>query len=441
MRFSDYFRLSTAIISSHKKQACMILFIVGLPIMILVAFIFTIQGLENSIMSAALTPTGGKIFLSTSIDPDYCHDTCDIENNLAEIQQNISVNHGQIIDARLVVTNLGNFIQFPSFTPTAEQLPDSLPDNTIIISAPIKIAAKLIDFKLPEPNANPEEKLAAIETIKSQTLQKSITTDQGETYFLTSFLPTEFFAHNLSFSNFSQNNNPLDLLLANFRTTSSTHIIFGDIPDDIPSIDAAETGVIFAEFPDIKSASDYFYADTNYCTENDRILERCSDDYRYQVSQLAGSPINYYHNFQEIWSVLLFFIVLICIIETVVVISTYVRLIDKDSKTISLYHTMGARQTQIISIYIIYLLILSFLAVALAIIIGLIISTVISYLNAASLSQAFTLVFTVTSIPHLTAWNWSVATIAGLILSLAPFSVLLSLSRFTGKNLTKNLRI
>lgn len=436
MHLSDYLRLSTAIISSHEKQALMIIFIVGLPLILLVASIFIVQGLEDSVMSNLLAPTDGKVLLAISIDQGYCQDNCSLQENLTAIQQNISENNGQLLEARLVSNELGTFLQLPSPTTNLS----NLPDNTIIIAAAVETAAKLIDFELPELGTDPEPKFAAIEAVKEATLQKTITTSQNETYYLAAFLPSDYFAYNLSFSNFDQDLNPLDLLLANVRTTSSTNLIFGEIPASMPSINSTEAGIIVAEFPDIQSASNYFYSDINYCSEGDHMLENCNENYRYQVSQVVGSPVHAYRNFQEIWSVLSVFIIVICAIEAIVVVSTYVRLIDKDAKTISLYYAMGANKAQIINIYIFYLLALSFLAVALAILFGALVALIISCTNAEALAQSFILYFTVANSPRLIAWNWSIAVIGLFILALAPISVLLSLSRFASKNLNKSLK-
>lgn len=435
MHLSDYLRLSTAIISSHKKQALMIIFIVGLPLVLLITSIFIVQGLENSVMSGLLAPTGGKVLLATSIDQDYCQNNCTFQDNLSLVQQNILKNGGQPIEARLVSNAPDTFLQLPSLTASTP----NLPDDTITIAATIETAAKLINFELPEPSTNPEPQLAAIETVKNQTFQKVITTDHG-IYYLAAFLPSNYFAYRLSFSGAGQDFNPLDLLLANVRITSSTNLIFGGAPDSMPSISSLEAGIIVAEFPDIQSASNYFYSDVSYCSEGDHMLENCNENYRYQVSQIVGSPVHTYHNFQEIWSILSVFVIIICAIEAIVVISTYVRLIDKDTKTISLYHAMGASRTQIVNIYITYLLILSLLAVAFAIFFGTLVALVINYTNAEALTQSFTLYFTVTNSPRLIAWNWSITVIGLSILALAPMSVLLSLSRFASKNLNKSLK-
>lgn len=436
MHISDYLRLSTAIISSHKKQALMIIFIVSLPLILLVAFIFIVQGTESSVISDLLAPTNGKVLLTISIDQDYCQDNCNFQENLIAIQQNISGNNGQLLEANLVSNELGTFLQLPSLTTNVP----NLPDNTIIIAATVETAAKLIDFKLPERGTDPEPKFAAIEAVKEAALQKAIITNQNEAYYLAAFLPSDYFAYNLSFSSINQDVNLLDLLLTNVRTASSTNLIFGEIPASVPSINSAEAGIIVAEFPDIQSASKYFYSDINYCSESDHMLENCNENYRYQVSQVVGSPIIAYHHFQEIWSVLLVFIIVICIIESIAVVSTYVRLIDKDTKTISLYYTMGATKAQIINIYIFYLLILSLLAVVLAILFGALIALIINCTNVESLAQSFTLYFIAADSPRLIAWNWSIAAIGGFILVLAPLSVLLSLSRFNSKNLNQNLK-
>lgn len=101
---------------------------------------------------------------------------------------------------------------------------------------------------------------------------------------------------------------------------------------------------------------------------------------------------------------------------------------------------MGASRTQIVNIYITYLLILSLLAVAFAIFFGTLVALVINYTNAEALTQSFTLYFTVTNSPRLIAWNWSITVIGLSILALAPMSVLLSLSRFASKNLNKSLK-
>ena len=84
---------------------------------------------------------------------------------------------------------------------------------------------------------------------------------------------------------------------------------------------------------------------------------------------------------------------ILTVIALAIAISTYVRLVQQDKKTIALYRVMGGTRGQIRRVYGAYLLMLSLMVIGFAIAVGLVLAAVVSMVNAEALTQAFMLGF------------------------------------------------
>lgn len=231
----------------------------------------------------------------------------------------------------------------------------------------------------------------------------------------------------LSFAILEQDGNPLNLILAQVRVGMS----FGG---------ASADGVIFAEFPDLEKADDYYRDAENYCEEIDRVFGDCSKSYKYQVATVIFDPIATYENLQNVWLVFVIVAAVLAGIALIIALSTYARLIGKDTKIIALYHAMGATGWQIRVVYVAYLLILSAMAVGFALMLGVGLAATLSLVNGASLERVFTLAFGAERKVWLMGWSDLIWGLIGAVMLVAPLVVLLGNGNFRVRELAKKMK-
>ncbi len=200
-------------------------------------------------------------------------------------------------------------------------------------------------------------------------------------------------------------------------------------------------GLVFAEFDSIKAAFDYYWDEVNYCSENDRIFGTCGRDYKYQVLSAVSDPLTTYENLQNVWLVFRIVAAVLGVIAVIIALSTYARLIGKDMKIISLYHAMGATGKQIRIVYIVYLMMLSVMAVGFALVVGLGLAAVLSMVNMTALEQMFMLGFGVVKDGvWLIGWNSLLWYLIGAMMLTAVVAVCLGNGNFKVKELAKRMK-
>lgn len=239
--------------------------------------------------------------------------------------------------------------------------------------------------------------------------------------------PFETKIWDLSFANLEQDGNPLNLILAQVRVGTS----FGGTSAD---------GVIFAEFPDLEMADDYYRDAENHCEEIDRVFGTCDQAYKYQVMAVLDDPLTTYENLQNVWLVFVIVAAVLAAIALIIALSTYARLISKDTKIIALYHAMGATGWQIRIVYMAYLLILSVMVVGFALTLGVGLATILSLVNGASLEQVSMLAFGVERKVWLLGWSNLIWGLVGAVILVAPLAVLLGNGNFRVRELAKKMK-
>ena len=129
------------------------------------------------------------------------------------------------------------------------------------------------------------------------------------------------------------------------------------------------------------------------------------------------------------------------VIAVIIALSTYARLIGKDMKIISLYHAMGATGKQIRIVYIVYLMMLSVMAVGFALVVGLGLAAVLSMVNMTALEQMFMLGFGVVKDGvWLIGWNSLLWYLIGAMMLTAVVAVCLGNGNFKVKELAKRMK-
>ncbi len=455
MRITDYLRLGFVGVKAHKKRAFTIVVIVGLLFSVIAAGTFILQGLESATLAEMLAPTGGKVLVMSSVDMKVCEEDCDIAAAVAEIKKNIERYSGEVIEAEVSQTTDGMFYKLKEDVFASAQSKNESDVAEVIV--PLEVAAKLANIEMPERDAKVIDKLAAIEKVRSKTLHQIVTSKTGSKYYIAEILPSGVYASNLSFMNIGQDNNSLNLILGQINTGMSQSFIIKSAKAKpevnnsneeqhsdfiaMEDMDAEEIGIVFAQFENIEAAYKYYQDKVNYCSETDRIFSMCGKDYKYQVMSAVSDPLTTYDNLQNIWLIFKIVILVLIIIAVIIALSTYARLISKDLKIISLYHALGATKGQIRVVYIVYLLMLSLMAVGFAILLGLGLAAVLSMVNMEALSQVWSLAFGVEAEAiWLIGWNNLIWWITGVILLTAVIAVVLGNGNFTSKELAKKMK-
>ena len=455
MRVIDYLRLSFAGIKAHKKRAFTVVIVVGLLFSVVTAGVFALQGLENATLAEMLAPTDGKVLVVSSVGTKVCGENCDIVAEVAEIKQNVERYDGEIIKTAVSQTTDGIFYRLKeNLFMSAQSKNDSEVTEVIV---PLEVAAKLADIEMPESDAEVADKLATIQEVRAKTLHRTVESKTGEKYYIAEILPGGVYVSSLSLASIGQGGNPLGLILGQISTGTSQNFIIKSAeakPEvnngndeqysgfvTMGDMDAEEMGIVFAQFKNIEEAYKYYQDKVNYCSEIDRIFSMCGKDYKYQVMAAVSNPLTTYENLQNIWLAFKVVAAVLVVIAAIIALSTYARLIGKDLKIISLYHALGATTGQIRVVYVVYLLILSVMAVGFAVIVGLILAAVLSIANITALEQVWSLAFGVEAgAIWLIGWNNLIWWPTGVMLLTAVVAVILGNGNFTSKELAKKMK-
>lgn len=304
----------------------------------------------------------------------------------------------------------------------------------------LRTATDLADIQLPNYDATVPTKLSAIEKVREETLHQVIGSETGEEYYIAEILPGGVYGLDLSLANVGQRGNPLDVVLGQVRTGMSQNFVT-EVTDSKTWTNSEDMGIVLAQFDDMEKAYNYYRDEVNYCVEMDRIFGTCGEGYKYQVLSAVSDPLTTYENLQSVWLVFRVGAAVLIVIAMIIAVSTYSRLISKDTKIIALYHAMGVTGWQIRLVYTTYLLIISLMAVIFAVVVGLMLAAGLSLVNMPALKQVFTLGFGVARENiWLVGWNNLVWLVAGLMILIVMVAVVLGNGNFRVKELARKLK-
>lgn len=429
MRVLDCLRLGVAGVKAHKKRALTVVAIVGLLFSVLMAGAFFLQGLENAALGKMLAPTRGKVLVMSSVDMEFCGEECDTAKEVAEIRRNIERYGGEAISATMISDEGGMFYRLEKnvFEFDGEGM-----------AVPLATAAKMSSVQLPGWEAEVGRRVEAVQTIFEEAKAKD-----NESRIV-GILPGGVYASSLSLLSVEQSGNPLNMIFGQVVTGTSQNFMIGASESsmgDAVSMDTAEMGLVFAEFPDLKAAYNYYRDEANYCLDLDRAFGHCKDGYKYLTMSAISDPLTTYDNFQLVWLVFGITAAVLAVIALIIAVSTYARLIGKDMKIIALYHAMGATRGQVRLVYLSYLLILSLMTVAFSLTVGLGMALLLGAVNGEAISQVFWMGFGVEPGKiWLVGWNWMVWAMVAVILLSAVLAILLSNGQFASKKLARKMK-
>ena len=441
MRTLDYLRLGAAGMRAHKKRALVVVMIVGLLFGVVAAGAFFLQGLEEVALAEMLAPTEGKVLVMSSVDTMACGEDCEVAAEVEKMKEKIGEYGGEVVPAAVRQTAEGMFYVVDEgvfrevFSGVKAEA--SGEDEAMTVVVPLEVAAVLAGIEMPESGVSVAERMVAIYKVREAALGRTVESETGARYEVAGILPGGVYATDLSLVYVGQSGNPLNMLFGQVKTGVSQSFGVGQAED----VDAEAMGMVLAVFEDIEAAEGYYRDEVNYCAEVDRMMGRCSEEYRYQVAAAVADPLGTYDNLQQVWSVFKVAAAVLAAIAVLIALSTYVRLLGGDVKIIALYHAMGATGWQIRLVYLMYLVMLSVLAVGFAVILGLGLAAGLSLVNMAALKEVFAMGFGVVMEEiWLVGWSEVIWWLAGALLIAAVLAVVLGNGSFAGKELGKRMK-
>ncbi len=451
MSILDYLRLGSAAIKAHKKRALTVVAIVGILFSTITAGVFILQGVQNIALNEMLAPTGGKVVVMSGVDMRVCDEDCDIPSEIATIKANVEKHSGQIIPATYSQTNDGIFYHLDK--EIFNYQPANTEDDVSEIAISLYNLNKLTGKEMSEHGFSSNLTVTDINNLRDENLHKTVTSRSGKKYYIAGILPGGAGAPSLSLAYVGDSHNPLNLLLEQIVLGGSESFIIkpaeNSIAEEFPNnerpsgvieqsnIDTETMGLVFSEFPNLEIAYSYYRDKANYCSEFNRFTGNCGRNYKYQTVAAISDPLTAYENLQAIWKVFKIVAAVLCVIALIIAVSTYVRIIDQDAKIISLYRANGATGMQVRLVYLAYFLLLSCLTILFAIMMGLVLSGVLSLVNQAALQEVFTLGFGEAPINMiwLVGWNNVIWYVIGSMTLAIPATIILCVHQFKHTNL------
>lgn len=437
MRLLDYLRLGGANIAAHRRRAVLVTVIVGVIFGVLMAGSILIQGIENAALEAVLRPTGGKVWLSTVARQDFCGDECDLEADQAEIRQMIAEHGGEELAVKVPAG------MFSVYAVEAEAVRDAIevemtevPEGALPVLADVTTLAGWLKLPALDRNVSGERRARRVEEIREQALGKVIEYG-GQRYFVAGVLPGGLGVSNLSLTAVGDKKNLLNMLLESAWVGNSRTLVI-----DNGSLETEPTEEIWAEFGDLSQAQAYVEASmAQNCIPIEQAVGRCVRVKVSVVTLVIGDPLVVWQNFSSIWLVFKIVAIVLAAIGSIVALSTYTRLVGRDTKVIALYHALGASKRQIAGVYCTYLLGLSLLAGVFSLFLGVVSVVIINLLNMTKLMQVFTIGFGTEEVAvWLLGGNGWLVGLFGLLLVLAPVATLLNLHQFSSKKLSQKMK-
>ena len=446
LKLSDAFRLSWSNIAGHKKRSAAIIITISILFGAIMGFNFMLQGLRETILDAALQANDGKVYLETgyqnisSINEGDFTELEDLEAAQKIVRDTVADYHGKII-GEMTTYQLGN--------------------TRWVINQAVADAVGELDMSLDE--LKPDQIPFLAPEFEDAHFQGYLWNNGKKDEHLVrvgAYPSTE--AGSPTLPGF----NPLNLLLGMVHgsATAAQPIIIDDgsgkVVDYLNSI--AQTRVedgtyediaqVFKDWPpemryiavfdNYDDAVAYYYDAYGNNSNSPKYVQIDEKKYSILNMDIFGRVIYIRLDFDNLQFMLTTIEVLFIVIAILIATFTFAHLIDQDAATVALYRSLGASTGNIYLIYFLYLVELCLLAVLTCIMIAFVIVGVMWMLNAGALAERLKEYYILEDLPkvNLFGFNSAFFGVVGSIMLVAPFSLLLTMRRFSAKHIAKKLK-
>ena len=162
---------------------------------------------------------------------------------------------------------------------------------------------------------------------------------------------------------------------------------------------------------------------------------------RFRFQEFFGNALSVKISFTRMFEVFKKVEIILGIIVLVIMIFTFLRIIQENSKTIALYLALGAKKKDVFLIYLFFLINLCVITGLFAILLGAIISISYSALNASKVSGYFSAVYlSEIKVNYVIGYNPEILRLVLILLISAPIASILTIDQLSPKNTAKNIK-
>jgi hypothetical protein len=133
--------------------------------------------------------------------------------------------------------------------------------------------------------------------------------------------------------------------------------------------------------------------------------------------------------------------IILLVVSLIITLTTFMRIIDQEKKSVALYYSLGATKMDVLFIYLAYLVELCILSVILSTVIGLSLSVIVSVNHIEYLLESLECGFGyVVDKQYLIGFNIYYLLMVSFMIMIAPVCVLLSIGSFSTKKIARKLK-
>lgn len=450
MRILDCAKIGWASIWGQRRRTLMVVIVVGALFSVMMAATLVLKGTEKIVVRAETQKTQGKVLLLVTVDQLACGNDCNYVVELERARELVDGYGGEAVEGKLYRGVAGTFYAAPDIL-AVERTLASEDDNVAIVAISTDVARRYLKLNL-QSDMSASQKLRVMEEVARRVAIEPIVyngmigagVDEGanEVYRVMELLPSGVGVNSLSLSEVGDDYNVLNLVLNDLQTGGSLNFVLQPSVEMLATeLAMSEVGQIWAVFPDVAAATKFTHDKANACSEVAASMGNCRKEYRFKVQPALANPLVNAQSFAAAWSLLHGFMMVFALVAAVVVLTTFLRLMYGDAKTVALYRALGARQIDIYQLQLVYLLMISLMAVGLALIVAFILVLALNWANQTLLMQIFSLGFgeRVEQI-WLVGFSPEIAWLVGMMVSLAPVGVLMASPAFSAKGLARKLK-
>lgn len=374
MKFRDAVKLGHLNIRQQKRRSLMMAVVIGAVLCLLLVVNLMMAGVRRNVESLGKQTADGKILVMTTARVECLGLECEfLDLREVEARQNIQKYGGEVL-AEVGLEGM------------AYSLPEELLEGVIevpLVAVPDGVRAKVVSLSnasmlamitIPQ-TMDAKSKLEAVERVREKVMGEVRERDEKRE-MIVGILPYAL-VENLSLENVGDKWNPLNIVLENVKTTNEYGEFYVRTSEE--KVDKV-VGVV-ASFGTAEEAYNYMRDDDNYYSALD-------DGYtgeKFEVREILGSGVDNFVRFKVMQMVVNVVSVGLMVLAMVVLVTTVVRLIGQERKTIKLYYALGASGKDVWLVYFLYVIELCLVAIGLALLVAVLIALGVSWLNAGNL--------------------------------------------------------
>ena len=223
-------------------------------------------------------------------------------------------------------------------------------------------------------------------------------------------------------------------------TTPTTEELVDGKDGPIMVTRAPKTPAEVVVFGDYKAARKYYEA-----AQRGDVAQYIKVDGKYyylEVMSAVNNPVGIMSGYETAQLLLMVSQIVLAIVAVIVATLTLIHLIDDDVATVALYRSLGATNTDIGIIYLLYLLELCLMTIIASVCVGLVIVLGMTLMSAQVLAKNLQEAYALADSPHISLMGLSgeIWWLIAMIIMIAPITLALVRKRFSAKHVAKKIR-